>query len=295
MKPAAFDYVCPQTISDALTILNGYDGDIRILAGGQSLVPLLNMRLAMPEMLMDIRNIPELNQIDEGDDALRVGATVKQSTLLKYVTNRSAWGLIAKGLGHVGHPQTRNLGTVGGSVAHADPSAELPLVLATLKGAVEVVGINGTRHIDAEAFFQFIFSTAIEPGEILVATIWPRMPGRTGFSFHEKARRAGDFAMVSVAAIVGLDSQNHVKEARLGVGGVASTPVVFDHMGLRKASHWSLDVVEQELFPLIETLDPPDDLAATAEYRRHLVKVLGVKALTEAYTMARGIEEEKTQ
>jgi 2-furoyl-CoA dehydrogenase FAD binding subunit len=220
MKPRPFDYVRPNTIDEAVAVLAEYGDDARILAGGQSLMAMLNLRLADPAILVDIARIAELDAVRDLGDQIEVGAAVTQSRLLAWPNLAKKLPLLAAALPFVGHFQTRNKGTVCGSVAHADPSSEIPLSLAVLEGEVVLRSRRGTRSLVASAFQQDMLTTAREPDELITAVRFPVMAGR-GVAFREVARRHGDFAIIAVAALI-----EGAGETRLGVGGMSGRPVV---------------------------------------------------------------------
>jgi len=270
VKPAAFDYVRADTLDEALEVLHQDGADARILAGGQTLVPMLSMRVARPRVLVDIMRLPELNRVEHRHGAIRVGAAVRQHALEQWDGLASRQPLLAAALPWVGHAQTRSRGTVCGSVAHADPSAELPLVLVALGGEVEVSSRRHARRIAADSFFTGMMTTDLRDDEMIEAVRFPAARAGTGYAFREIGRRHGDFAIVACAAAV------EARTARLAVGGVADRPTARelplpDDPGLDDA----LDAFACDL-------DARDDLHATAAYRRQLVRKLGRQTLEEA-------------
>lgn len=269
MKPGRFDYIRPDTVDEALAVLARYGDEASVLAGGQSLMVLLNLRLAAPEVLVDISRLDELSHCRESDGALEVGAAVTQAALLDYPDLEEKAPLLARALAHVGHVQTRNRGTVCGSLAHADPSSELPLCLATLEGEVVLRSIRGERTLAAAEFQTGVLATARQPDELIVAARFPlRRPG-AGYAFAEVTRRPGDFAIVGLAAVA------HDGRWRLGVGGVADRPLVRE---------WELEAerVDEALNAFAWELGGQDDIHASARYRRDMVRRLGAKVLEEA-------------
>ncbi|MEK6441471.1 MULTISPECIES: FAD binding domain-containing protein [unclassified Pseudonocardia] len=223
MKPPPFHYAAPTSVAEALELLGAHaDDEARVLAGGQSLVPLMNFRLAQPGHLIDLRRIEELTRIRNEGDTLVIGAMVRQSHAEHSPEVALAAPLLAEALGYVAHPPIRNSGTVGGSIAHADPAAELPAVALALEADLVVAGPQGTRTIPAADFFRGPFSTAIEPGEILTEVRIPHRRG--GHAFVEFARTHGTFALVGVACVLELDG-DAVSRASVGLSGVAGTPV----------------------------------------------------------------------
>jgi 2-furoyl-CoA dehydrogenase FAD binding subunit len=266
MKPAPFDYVRAATLAEAHDVLAAEGGDTAVIAGGQSLVPLLSMRMARPKVLLDIMHLGELGGIRIEDNAIRVGACVRQAELLTWSELATHQPLLAQALPWVGHWQTRARGTVCGSVALADPSAELPLVLAALGGEIVLSSKTGRRNVQAANFFSGIMSTARRDDELIEAVSFPRRRNGEGLAFREFARRHGDFAIVACAAIA-MD-----KNVRLAVGGVVDRPIVRD-FGYAN---------DDALRDFAESLDARDDLHATADYRRMLVRKLGAQTIAEA-------------
>lgn len=274
MKPAAFDYLRPETLDQAAFAIAEAGDEGRILAGGQSLVAMLNMRLARPSVLVDLMHAPEAKTINQTSDGLRIGAAVRQADLEKWAGLASTAPLLAKTLPWIGHSQTRARGTVVGSIAHADPSAELPLTLAALNGQVHLRRGKSCRVLPARDFFLGMMLTDKGPDEIIEAVTFPTLPALSGTAFREVGRRKGDFAIVAVSAIV---TGQHV---RLAIGGVNDTPLVQDWEGLDAADE------AEALNALAWSLDARDDLHATARYRRDLVRRLGLDALKEARACA---------
>jgi 2-furoyl-CoA dehydrogenase FAD binding subunit len=269
MKPAVFDYVRAESVEEALEALHQEGADARILAGGQTLIPMLNMRMARPSLVIDIMRISGLDQVSV-DTAIRVGATVRQRALEQDRELSVRQPLLAAALPWIGHAQTRSRGTVCGSVAHADPSAELPLVLVALNGDIELRSRRRSRRLSAEHFYTGIMSTACEPDEMIEAVCFPIARAGTGYAFREVGRRHGDFAIAACAAVVGQ------RTARLAVGGVADRPTARD-----------LPLPEDRTFgealeAFAADLEAHEDMHATAEYRRHLVRRLGRRTIEEA-------------
>ncbi len=270
MKPAPFDYLRPATVEEALEVLSRYGSRARIMAGGQSLMAMLNMRLVEPELIVDISAIESLKKIRADENYLEVGAAVTQAELLSWPKLKEEVPLLAEAMQWIGHFQTRNRGTVCGSLAHSDPSSELPLCLATLGGEVELRKATGSRRLKASEFQTGMLSTARSPEEILVAVRFPLRKAGEGYAFREVARRHGDFAIVAMAAkAVG----NHMW---LGVGGVSDFPAVHDFGTLQGA------VLDDALNAFAWEMGGDDDLHATASYRRELVRRLGPKVIEEA-------------
>jgi 2-furoyl-CoA dehydrogenase FAD binding subunit len=272
MKPAAFDYVRAGSVQEALDVLAQFGTRARVLAGGQSLLAMLNIRLAEPEVLIDISRLGELKGVRVDGDWIEIGAATVQSDLLAWPQLAAELPLLARALPHVGHFQTRNRGTVGGSIAHSDPSSELPLCLLALGGEVELRSARRTRRVPAAAFQTGMLSTAREADELLTAVRLPRKRPGDGFAFDEVARRHGDFAIVALAAVA------TAQGARLAVGGVADRPAVRDFGTAAGAA------LNDALNAFAWSLGGNDDIHATARYRRDLVRRLGAKLIEEART-----------
>lgn len=290
MKPVPFDYIQPETWDEVIQALASTD-NAKILAGGQSLVPLLNMRLARPDALVSLRHIPAIDHIDNEGPFLRVGAMVVQERFRCTVSHMAGFEALREGMEHIGHPQTRSTGTVAGSIAHADPSAELPLLLQIYRGAVDIMGPKGRRQVHACDLFLFPYTTLIEPDEALVSTIWPNTLPGTGSAFAEISRRRGDFALVAVACQVRLDEGGRVEDGVLGAAGVAGTPVTVDWPSELRGLSLSRDAIEFWIHSLDALLDPPDDLEASSTLRRRLTRHLAEQTVRDAQKRARGDQE----
>jgi 2-furoyl-CoA dehydrogenase FAD binding subunit len=269
VKPPPFDYVRAESVDEALDALRGSGAEARVLAGGQTLIPMLNMRLARPMVLVDIMRVAALARVESSAAGIRVGAAVRQAELERKL-DASQYPLLAAALPWVGHAQTRSRGTVCGSVAHADPSAELPLVLVALRGEIELRSRGRSRRVAAEAFFTGMMATARGDEEMIEAVRFPAARPGVGYAFREIGRRHGDVAIVACAAIVDAHA------ARLGVGGVADRPVARD-LPLPEDSG-----LDDALDAFAFDLEARDDLHATASYRRELVRRLGRRTLEEA-------------
>lgn len=275
MKPRPFDYVRPDTVAQIVDLLAQYGDDARILAGGQSLMAIMNLRMAEPKVLIDIGGHHELKGIKVVGDRLEIGASVTQNELLSWPELARVAPLLAKALPWVGHFQTRNRGTVCGSLAHADPSSEIPLSLATLGGSVVLRSKRGDRHVTAEEFQTGLLSTSREPDEMVVAAHFPVGPGLNRAAFREVARRHGDFAILALAAVA--DSDNSV---RLGIGGLADRPAA------TRIDVSSPGAIADGLGTLAWELEGSDDIHATARYRRDLLRRLGPIVISEALQCA---------
>lgn len=274
MKPPAFDLVVAQDLREALDHLGGAGAKAKIMAGGQSLMPMLNMRLVTPSLVIDISRIPELSYIRRNDRFVEIGATTTQRELHLWPDLRMALPLLALAIPHIGHFQTRNRGTVCGSICHADPSSELPLSLATLDGQVVLRRGRRERVLPAQEFQSGMLSTAAQPDEMVVAVRFPLACPKQGFAFYEVARRHGDLAVVALAAVASGG------KARLGVAGLADKPTV------REFSTFTDSVIDRDLNDFAWDLRGADDIHATARYRREMVRRLGKLVIREALNAA---------
>ncbi len=270
MKPAAFDYVRAADKSEAIASLAEHGGEARILAGGQSLLAMMNMRVVSPEVLIDISRAPDLNTIRAEGAHVEIGASITQSQLERWPQLETQLPLVSKALPHLGHFQTRNKGTVCGSIAHADPSSELPLCLAVLGGEAILEKRRSRRALPARSFFTGLMQTERLADELIVSARFPTARAGEGFAFHEMALRHGDFAIIAAAVRVTASS------ITIGIGGSAERPEVRD---------WPLlegSALDDALNAFAWELPMQDDAQANAQYRRHLVRVLGRKAVMEA-------------
>ena len=283
MKPPRFIYHDPVEQSEVLALLETYGDSAKILAGGQSLVPLLNMRLAQPTHLVDINRLPGLSYIHEEGGELAIGALTRHRDVERSSLVLSLCPLLAEAIRFVGHAPIRSRGTVGGSLAHADPAAELPAVLLALGRSVRVISRDGEHVIPAEAFFTGQMQTALTGKELLVEARFPVAPPRSGAAFIEVSRRHGDFALAGAGVQLSFDESGTIAAARLALMGVAETPV-------RATSAEEVLVGEQPEETVFDAaarracadLDPPSDLHASAEYRRSVASVLVKRVLYTA-------------
>ena len=280
MKPATFAYVRAESVEHAVETLREHGDEAKPLAGGQSLIPALNMRLARPSVLVDLNNAAGLDGIGAENGSIRIGALVRQAAAERADMVRDQCPLLAEALPLVGHVVTRNRGTVGGSIAHADAAAELPLALVALGGAV----VSSRRTIAADAFFVTHFTTALEPEELVVATTWPRRRPGEGSAIVEFAPRHGDFALASAACVLRVED-GRVAEARLAVGSVTDRPQLLDVRPLLG------NAVDPEAAREVGTaaagaVDPPPNLHGSPAYRRSLVATLVARALSKAWERA---------
>ncbi len=280
MKLPRFEYHAPKSLDEALVLLAEMGDEARPLAGGQSLLPLMCLRLARPAHLVDLGGVGELRRLEVRDGALTIGGCVRQRTVERSPDVSGVCPLLAQALPLVGHPQIRSRGTIGGSVAHADPAAELPLVALVLDATLVTRSSRRTREIPASSFFESAFSTVIEPDELLAEIRLPASaPGARG-AFREFSRRHGDFAVVGVAAYMNSGADGRIVGARLGFSGVDSTPVrVADAEAMLVGADPSPDLFEAVAHEAAEKLEPSSDLHGSSAYRRHLAAVLARRAL----------------
>jgi aerobic carbon-monoxide dehydrogenase medium subunit len=290
VKPPAFDYHAPEDLDTALALLGELGEDGKVLAGGQSLVPMMNLRLATPAALVDITRIRELDHLEVDDDTVTVGATVTHEQLRTDRAAAASCPLLRQALDLVAHGVVRNRGTAVGSLTHADPAAELPAVVALLDARVELASSHGTRTVTGLELFLGSMEADVRDDEVATAAVFPVIPARTGTAFHELARRHGDYALAGVATTVTLDDDARISGARAAVIGVADRPVVVDlGAALSGQAHDALDVADA-VGHLREQLDPGDDIHATGSYRRHLAGVLCGRAIVEAAARAASSE-----
>jgi CO/xanthine dehydrogenase FAD-binding subunit len=288
MKPAPFEYFAPETLAEALDLLRQRPGDARVLAGGQSLVPLLNFRVVKPAALVDINGLGQLAYIHQADGNIAIGAGTRQRQVLASDEVSELCPLLSEAAGYIGHPAIRNRGTVGGSIAHADPAAELPVVAAALDAEMVVSSSRGERSIKPDEFFVTFLTTGIEPDEILVEVRFPSLGPRTGWSFQEVSRRHGDFALVAVAAAVTLDERDQFQSVRVALGGVGGTPVRARAVEQAITGAEPTEAALAEAAQLVKgEIEPATDIHASAEYRSHVAAVLVRRALQTAAERAR--------
>ena len=288
MKPAPFEFYRAGSTAEALALLAEHGPDAKPLAGGQSLIPAMNFRLARPEVLVDLNGIEELSGIAvQQDGVLRCGAMTRQRALERSSAIASTAPLLAEALPWVAHAAIRTRGTIGGSVAHGDPAAELPAVFTALGARYLVQSSGGQRWLAADTFMTGLFVTALEPGELVVAIEIPPMAPRTGWAFLEMARRHGDFALAGVACTLTLDSAGTCESARIAAFGVGDGPVLCNRAAsVLAGAAPEPKVITEAAAAVAADVDPPSDIHASAEYRRSLVEVLTNRALTRAVERA---------
>ena len=307
MKPAPFEYRAPRSLDEALDMLAGADGDAKILAGGQSLVPLLNMRIASPKRLVDLNRIPDLSYIREQDGGYAIGAMTRDSAVERDARILGDIPLLAEAIGYVGHPTIRNRGTIGGSIAHGDPSAELPAVALCLDARFTVRSPRGTRTLGPADLYLGYLATTLEPEEILTEVWFPKSTPNTGYTWLEFARRHGDYAIVGLGVAITLAkdsplplrgggaggggvSRGAVSEARVVVTGVGGTPVrATAAEAILAGGPPDPDRVRAAMDAVRAAIGPDADVHATADYRRHLAGVLLERAIRLAYNRAAGV------
>ncbi|HET9921654.1 MAG TPA: xanthine dehydrogenase family protein subunit M [Ktedonobacteraceae bacterium] len=285
MKPPRFQYCAPHMLDEALVLLEQHAEETKVLAGGQSLIPLLNMRLAGPAYLVDINHLTELHYIEPEDGYLAIGATVRQAQVERSTHAQQVHPLLIETIQHIGHPQIRSRGTIVGSIAHADPAAELPALLTCLNGEVLLESIHGERVLKAEEFFTGYLSTALEPGEMVSEARFPWIPPQAGWAFMEFARRAGDYALVGAAAVLTPGLDDRCMTAHLAYLGIAGSPVrarevehnvvgsTLDDATLNQAAELARNLVSEDM----------EDVHATVEYRRALTAELTRRVLRAAW------------
>jgi CO/xanthine dehydrogenase FAD-binding subunit len=283
MKPAAFEYVRPRSLGDALEVLREHGDEAKVLAGGQSLVPMMNFRLARPAVIVDLNGLPELAYIRAEGSGLALGAMTRQRTIEKSALVRERSPLLAEATPWIGHLPIRTRGTIGGSLVHADPAAEYPVVMVALEAVLTVARHGGTRQVAAAEFFQTYLSTVIEPDEILTEIRVPALPPRARAAFVEISRRHGDFALVAAAASVDVDPSGHIALARVALGGVGPVPIrAREAEAMLMGQRPTAALLAQAAASVMGQTDPPDDIHASAEYRREMSAVFTRRALTAA-------------
>jgi CO/xanthine dehydrogenase FAD-binding subunit len=283
MKPPRFDYLSPRSIDEALGVLARHGDEAKVLAGGQSLVPLLSFRLVRPAYLVDLNDVGGLAGIRLDDGHLAIGAMTRQRAVETSPLVRERCPLLAEAMPQIGHVQIRNRGTIGGSLAHADPASELPAVVAALDGELVLRSTRGQRVLKPEQFFVSYLTTAAEPDELLVEVRMPVTPPRTGSAFLEVSRRHGDFALVGVAATVTLDEAGVCTAAAIALTGVGPVPIIArDAARALVGDRLAPDAFDVAGRRVAERVQPDSDLHASSDYRRQLASVLTRRALGSA-------------
>ena len=285
MKPAPFEYVVPRTLDEAVRELSEGGSDAKVLAGGQSLIPLLNFRLARPTLLIDLNRLPELTYVAERGGGVAIGAMTRQVTVERDTRLSRSQPLLKDAIGWVGHPAIRSRGTFGGSLAHADPAAELPAVAVCLGAQLAIAGPRGRRTVPAEDFFRGYLSTALAPDEILTEAWLPPLLPNTGQAWLEYARRHGDFALAGVAVSVSVD-HSAVVAARIVLTGVGASPVRARESETLLLGGSIVERARAAADAARSVIEPDADIHASKEYRAHLAAVLTEKAINLAYERA---------
>lgn len=285
MKPAPFAYQAPKTLEQALTLLAEHGDDAKLLAGGQSLIPVMNFRLAQPEILIDLNGTQGLDGLSVADDgSVHIGSMVRQAKIEKSDLIKQHVPLLHETMPWIAHSQIRNRGTIGGSLVHADPAGELPVLMVTMRANFELQKVGNTRTVTADTFYIDLFETALEADEILTNIIIPPMPARTGYAFQEVARRHGDYAMAGVAAMVTNDAAGVCTDARLVFLNVGPIPMqAKEAAGMLVGQVITVELIEKAAeHAAANEIEPTGDIHASADYRRHLAKVLGKRTLAAA-------------
>jgi carbon-monoxide dehydrogenase medium subunit len=288
MKPAPFAYQRAENLQHACELLNDAGEDSKILAGGQSLIPMMNFRLARPRILIDISNIAERNQVSDEAGGIRVRSTTVQRFVERSPSVRTRLPLLFSAIQHIAHFQIRNKGTIGGNLANADPASELPAISLALDAEFEVISTEGQRRIPASEFFITYMTTSLAPTEILSSVLFAEPSKNSGWGFHEVARRHGDYALAGSAAVVTLDQTGKCSRARIVLFGLATTPVratVAEDMLIGHV--YSTSLLTAAAHAVQEAIDPEGDMHVTAEYRRSVAEILTVRALEDAFRRAK--------
>jgi CO/xanthine dehydrogenase FAD-binding subunit len=285
MKPAPFKYIAASSLDQALSLKAEYGDEARFLAGGQSLIPAMNFRLARPEVLIDLNGLAELAGIDQSEaETIRVGAMTRYRALERDQAFLKTCPLFADALPHIAHPQIRNRGTIGGNLSHADPASELPAIATAMRARMKIKSSKGARELAVSEFFAGLLTTSLEPEEMLTGIALPTPPARSGSCFMEVARRRGDFALAGVAAIVALDDQGKCTDVRLALCGVGDTPVDASHAAASLIGQSCTEAaIEAVAADVQKAIAPPGNVHASADYQRHIAGVLTRRALAAAH------------
>ena len=284
MKPAPFEYYAPDSLEQAVDLFSQHNGDAKILAGGQSLVPAMNFRVMQPGVLIDLNRVAELSYIREEGEVIRVGSMARERHLEFDSSIEKRTPLLHEAVPFIAHPQIRNRGTIGGSIVHSDPAAELPVLMLALNARLKARNKSGERWIDAQDFFVGMFTTALEPDEILVEIELPFMPSCTGWSFMEVAPRTGDYAMLGVAALVTLDASGQCTSAKLVYLNAGEGPTEAKEAEKLLEGEAPNDKLIEEAAVMAseKEINPFGNMHASADFQRHLANVLTKKALIQA-------------
>ena len=289
MKPHSFSYVRPSSVEEAVMALVEAEGDGKIIAGGQSLVPMMNFRLVSPAVLIDINHIAELKKIEVlPEGGLRIGALTRHHTLETSPEVRQYFPVLQQAMTHVAHLAIRNRGTIGGSITHADPAAELPMMMCLLDAQIFLATPEGPRILEASDFFLGPLTSAVEENELVTEIYLPALPQGAGWAFEEFARRAGDFALAAVGVVMAV-AEGRVTVLRIGVMGVGDTPMRMTQAESLLTGQVLTDTeIASAVSTIREAVEPPSDLHASSAYRQHLVGVLAQRALQHAWQRATG-------
>jgi carbon-monoxide dehydrogenase medium subunit len=292
MKPAPFKYHAPHSLEEALSLMNQHADEAKLLAGGQSLVPAMNFRVVQPSLLIDLNRVQEMAYISEDKNALHIGAMARERQLEFNASIETRTPLLHEAVPFIAHPQIRNRGTIGGSIVNADPAAELPVLMLALDARLKAQSISGERWIDAKDFFAGMFTTALEPNEILVEIELPFMSAHTGWSFMEVAPRAGDYALMGVAALVTLDENGKCTHAKLVYLNAGDGPVDAKDAAKSLEGETLSDALMESAAAMASEKDinPFGNVHTSPEFQRHLAKVLTKKALKQAIQRAGGAQ-----
>jgi carbon-monoxide dehydrogenase medium subunit len=289
VKSGPFKYHRPESVGDTSKLLGEFGDNAKILAGGQSLVPMMAMRLVQTDNVIDINDVAEIQGVERLDDVLRIGAGTRQAAVEHDAVAGAAIPLLAQALPLIGHFQIRNRGTIGGSIAHADPASELPAVAVALDAQLQITARTGSRTVAAADFFEGLWTTALSPDEILTHVDFPIWGDRAGFALEEAARRSGDFALVGAVVAVGLDGGDAVERAAISLFGLGTTPIsaTAAELALVGTSVDDIDFADVASAAL-DGVDVREDVHASSRYRRKVATALVMKALTRALEDARG-------
>ncbi|WP_151448304.1 FAD binding domain-containing protein [Lacisediminimonas profundi] len=288
MKPSQFNYVRPTTLDEAIAALAAANGDGKIMAGGQSLMPMMNFRLLSPSLLIDINRIKELDFLEEHEGGLRIGALTRHHTLETSATVNRLFPVLTETMAHVAHLAIRNRGTIGGSITHADPAAELPLMMLLLEARITAVSPRGKRVIEAPDFFVAALTSDVQEDEIVTEITLPALPAGAGSAFEEVARRSGDFALAAVGVVLTVE-QGRATHVRIGVMGVGDTPMrLHDAEAVLMGQACDEQTLDAVVAAVRAAVQPDGDLHASGDYRRHLVGVLARRVVKTAWSRAEG-------
>ena len=287
MKPAPFDYHRAATLDHACGLLAAAPEDSKIMAGGQSLIAMMNFRLARPKIVIDVSNIEDRNQITAEEGGLRVRATTVQRHVETSALAQQRIPLLCYAIRHIAHFQIRNKGTIGGNLVNADPASELPATSLVLEAKFEIMSSEGKRTVPAADFFITSMTTAVAANEVLASVRFTEPPAGSGWGFHEVSRRAGDYALAGCAAVVTLDAAHKCSRVRIGLFGVATTPVrACNAENALLGKEYSADLLQVAAREIQADIDPESDVHVTAAYRRSVAEVLTVRSLEDAFRRA---------